>query len=277
MHLRLPEPNHARGPRATDPTTSTPERKEEPCTSSTCSSWRPGAYGRQRLSAPPRFPCGRAASPACTSVFAPDRPPVAGGPSSRSCALARRLPSRPASERGRRSGLDSSGPADSSAGGSDVSGLDDILGGLTGGKGGSGGLDDMLGGLLGGGRGGGGGGGSAMGALMPVLAGLLASGGLSKILGGLKANGLSAQADSWVGTGANQPVSGRDVEQAVGRERIQRSRSSLASRSPRPPTRSRRRSRRWWTESPRTESSRPSRTSTRPSTSWRRPAPGKPW
>ena len=60
-----------------------------------------------------------------------------------------------------------------------------------------------------------------MGALMPVLAGLLASGGLSKILGGLKANGLSAQADSWVGTGANQPVSGRDVEQAVGRERIQ--------------------------------------------------------
>jgi hypothetical protein len=71
-----------------------------------------------------------------------------------------------------------------------VSGLDDILGGLTGGKGGSGGL--------GGGRGGGGGGGSsAMGALMPVLAGLLASGGLSKILGSLKANGLGAQADSW--------------------------------------------------------------------------------
>jgi hypothetical protein len=55
-----------------------------------------------------------------------------------------------------------------------MSGLDDILGGLTGGKGGSGGLDDMLGGLLGG-RGGGGGG--TMGALMPVLAGLLASGG----------------------------------------------------------------------------------------------------
>jgi uncharacterized protein YidB (DUF937 family) len=103
-----------------------------------------------------------------------------------------------------------------------VSGLDDILGGLMGGKGGgSGGLDDLLGGLLGGGRGGGGGGGSAMGALMPVLAGLLASGGLSKILSGLKANGLSAQADSWVGTGPNQPVSGRDVEQAVGPEQIQ--------------------------------------------------------
>jgi uncharacterized protein YidB (DUF937 family) len=100
-----------------------------------------------------------------------------------------------------------------------VSGLDDILGGLMGGKGGGGGLDDVLGGLMGG-RGGGGGG-SAMGALLPVLGGVLASGGLSKIMGGLKANGLSAQADSWVGTGANQPVSGRDVEQAVGQEQIQ--------------------------------------------------------
>jgi uncharacterized protein YidB (DUF937 family) len=100
-----------------------------------------------------------------------------------------------------------------------MSGLDDILGGLMGGKGGSGGLDDVLGGLMGG-RGGGGGGGT-MGALMPVLAGLLASGGLSKILGGLKANGLSAQADSWVGTGANEPVSGKDIEQAAGREQIQ--------------------------------------------------------
>ena len=97
-----------------------------------------------------------------------------------------------------------------------MSGLDDILGGLMGGKGGSGGLDDVLGGLMGG-RGGGG----TMGALMPVLAGLLASGGLSKILGGLKANGLSAQADSWVGTGANEPVSGKDIEQAAGREQIQ--------------------------------------------------------
>jgi uncharacterized protein YidB (DUF937 family) len=97
-----------------------------------------------------------------------------------------------------------------------VSGLDDILGGLTGGNGGSGGMGDMLGGLMGGSGGGG------MGALMPVLAGLLAGGGLSKIMGGLKANGLSAQADSWVGTGANQPVSPGDVENAVGKEEMQR-------------------------------------------------------
>jgi uncharacterized protein YidB (DUF937 family) len=100
-----------------------------------------------------------------------------------------------------------------------MSGLDDILGGLMGGKGGSGGFGDMLGGLTGeGGRGAGAG---AMGALLPVLAGFLASGGLSKIMGGLRASGLSAQADSWVGTGANQPVSGRDVEQAMGQEQIQ--------------------------------------------------------
>lgn len=99
-----------------------------------------------------------------------------------------------------------------------MAGLDDILGGLMGGKGGSGGLDDLLGGLTGGS---GSGGGSGMGALLPVLAGVLASGGLSKIMGGLKANGLSGQADSWVGTGPNQAVSGSQVERAVGKEQIQ--------------------------------------------------------
>jgi uncharacterized protein YidB (DUF937 family) len=97
-----------------------------------------------------------------------------------------------------------------------VSGLDDILGGLMGGKGGAGGLDDVIGGLTG--RGGGGG--SGMSALLPVLAGVLASGGLNKIMGGLKANGLSSQADSWVGKGQNQPVQAKDVEQAVGPEQI---------------------------------------------------------
>jgi uncharacterized protein YidB (DUF937 family) len=102
-----------------------------------------------------------------------------------------------------------------------MSGLDDILGGLMGGKGGSGGLGGVLGGLTGDKQGSRGGGVGAMGALLPILAGFLASGGLSKIMGGLKANGLSAQADSWVGTDANQPVSGRDVEQAMGQEQIQ--------------------------------------------------------
>ncbi|HEY6417130.1 MAG TPA: YidB family protein [Acidimicrobiales bacterium] len=99
-----------------------------------------------------------------------------------------------------------------------MSGLDDMLGGLMGGQGGSGGLDSILSGVTGGQSGGGGGG---LGALMPVLAGLLASGGLQKILGGLKANGLSQQADSWVGTGPNQAVSGADMEKAVGSEQMQ--------------------------------------------------------
>ena len=98
-----------------------------------------------------------------------------------------------------------------------MSGRDDILGGLAGGKGG--GLDDMLGGLMGGG--GSGGSGSTMSALVPVLGGLLASGGLQKIMGGLKANGLSSQADSWVGTGPNQAVDGPQMEKAVGKEQIQ--------------------------------------------------------
>jgi uncharacterized protein YidB (DUF937 family) len=97
-----------------------------------------------------------------------------------------------------------------------MSGLDDILGGLMGGQGGSGGLDSILGGRLGGGQSGGGG----LGALVPVLGGLLASGGLQKILSGLKANGLSQQADSWVGTGQNEPVSGADMEKAVGADQM---------------------------------------------------------
>jgi hypothetical protein len=127
-----------------------------------------------------------------------------------------------------------------------MSGLEDILGGLMGGQGGSGGLDSILGGLTGGG---GQGGSSGRGALVPVLGGLLASGGLQKILGGLKANGLSQQADSWVGTGANQPVSGPTWRRRSARSRCRRSRSSSGSPSPRPPTWSRRPFPRWSTRS----------------------------
>ena len=71
------------------------------------------------------------------------------------------------------------------------------------------------------GGGGSGGSGSTMSALVPVLGGLLASGGLQKIMGGLKANGLSSQAESWVGTGPNQAVDGSQMEKAVGKEQIQ--------------------------------------------------------
>lgn len=109
-------------------------------------------------------------------------------------------------------------------------GLGDILGGLAGGgsSSGGGGLGDILGGILGGRGGGlgsssgGAGMGGLLGALLPLLGGLLAGGGLQKILSGLQANGLSAQADSWVGSGENQPVSGADVRQAVGDQEISR-------------------------------------------------------
>jgi uncharacterized protein YidB (DUF937 family) len=98
-----------------------------------------------------------------------------------------------------------------------MSQLDDLLGGLLGGKGG-GGLSDVLGGLTGGkgGSSGEGGAGGMVGALLPMLGGLLAGGGLNKILSGLQSQGLSSKADSWVGTGSNEPVTPGQVEQMIG-------------------------------------------------------------
>jgi uncharacterized protein YidB (DUF937 family) len=133
-----------------------------------------------------------------------------------------------------------------------MSGLDDLLGSLTkatgGSQGGGGGLEDLLGGLLGGGASGGGGsglqdvlggvlgGGSGGGsmstkaggvnagaiaaALAPLLGKLLQGGGLSRLLGNARASGLSAQADSWVGTGENQPVSRQEIKGVVGDDAV---------------------------------------------------------
>lgn len=109
-------------------------------------------------------------------------------------------------------------------------GLDDLLGGLLGGggsgaaSGGAGGLQDVLGGLLGGGTGSRSGGGMNMGALVailgPLVAKFLQNGGLSKIMQGAEANGLSAQADSWVGTGANEPLEPGQVRAVVGEDAV---------------------------------------------------------
>ena len=120
-----------------------------------------------------------------------------------------------------------------------MSGLDDLIKGVSGG--GSGGLGDLIGGLAGGGStgslgdilgglGGGtgksgtdglpGGMGGLLGSLLPVIGGMLAGGGLQKVISGFQANGLSAQADSWVGTGENAPISGDDVRKAVGAEEL---------------------------------------------------------
>lgn len=123
----------------------------------------------------------------------------------------------------------------SGQGGQGGLGLDDLLGGLLGGGSGSsgasagaGGLQDILGGLLGGGGGSAGtrsGGGIDIGALVatlgPLVAKFLQGGGLSKIMQGAQANGLSAQADSWVGTGANEPLEPSQVRAVVGEDAVQ--------------------------------------------------------
>ena len=74
-----------------------------------------------------------------------------------------------------------------------------------------GGLAGMLGGL---------GGASGLGALLPVVVGMLANDGKLGGLGGLmeKFNnaGLGDAAKSWVGTGENAPISGDQIGQVLG-------------------------------------------------------------
>ncbi len=125
--------------------------------------------------------------------------------------------------------------ADSSGGG-----LEDLLGGLLGdsggagsgaaqgGLGGLGGLGSVLGGMLGGGASGGSTGTSAGGmnmgalvaALAPLIAKLVKGGGLSKLMSNAQTSGLSAQADSWVGTGENAQVGAHEVRQVVGDDTV---------------------------------------------------------
>jgi uncharacterized protein YidB (DUF937 family) len=119
-------------------------------------------------------------------------------------------------------------------GGGQGGGLEDMLGGLLGGggggggsQGGLGGLEDMLGGLLGGGASASPGTASKgmnmtaiAAALAPLIAKLLKGGGLSKMMSGAQASGLSSQADSWVGTGGNAPISGQEVRGIVGDDTV---------------------------------------------------------
>lgn len=102
-------------------------------------------------------------------------------------------------------------------------GLGDLLGSLAGGGGSGGGLEEIIGGLTGGGGGSdgrAGGMGGLLGTLLPALGGMLAGGGLQQVLSGFQANGLSAQTDSWIGTGENEPISGEDVRKVVGNEEL---------------------------------------------------------
>ncbi len=92
------------------------------------------------------------------------------------------------------------------------SGGGDLLGGL-----GGGGLGSVLGGILGGGgsRSAGLGGNPMLRMLLPLVAGFLMNGGLQKILGRLQQGGKASKAESWVSTGANEPVDAADIREAL--------------------------------------------------------------
>ncbi|MGW1544109.1 YidB family protein [Streptomyces sp. NPDC002309] len=100
--------------------------------------------------------------------------------------------------------------------------LGSLLGGLLGGQGGSGAagggagniLGALLGALMGGGAGGGSGGGAGGGAGGGQAAGR-ANDPLGGLLDMLTKSGLADQAQSWIGTGENQPVNGAQVKEAL--------------------------------------------------------------
>jgi uncharacterized protein YidB (DUF937 family) len=99
--------------------------------------------------------------------------------------------------------------------------LNAVLGMLSSGgqQGGSGGLGNVIGSMMGGGAQGGGGLGNILGGMMG--GGQQAGGGgmdaLGGLLGMLKQSGLGQQADSWVSTGQNLPVSPEQIMAALGK------------------------------------------------------------
>ncbi|MFB7590524.1 YidB family protein [Streptomyces sp. NPDC056169] len=92
-------------------------------------------------------------------------------------------------------------------------------------------LGSLLGSLLGGGgQGGSGGAGGILGSLLGALAGGKSAGGggadganpLGGLLDMLTKSGLVDQAQSWVGTGDNQPVSGAQIAEALPDDTLQK-------------------------------------------------------
>lgn len=101
--------------------------------------------------------------------------------------------------------------------------LHGVLGSLLGGGGMMGGAPAQtgggLGGVLGGALGGLLGGGQQPAPVQQPMEGGL--GGLMGLLSRFQQNGLGHVADSWVGTGANQPVSPQQLEQVFGQQQVQ--------------------------------------------------------
>ena len=54
----------------------------------------------------------------------------------------------------------------------------------------------------------------------PLILRFLQNGGLEKLLSGFKERGLTDQADSWVSTGTNEPITGQQLEEVAGTEQI---------------------------------------------------------
>lgn len=103
-------------------------------------------------------------------------------------------------------------------------GLGDVLGGMLGGRGGQGGgVGEVLGGMLGGAGGGAAGGG--MGAVLGSMLGGGAGGagglgGLGGLLEQFQRAGFAEQANSWVGTGQNLPISPDALSQVFGSDTL---------------------------------------------------------
>jgi len=79
-------------------------------------------------------------------------------------------------------------------------------------------LGKAVGGAVGGAGGQGAGGGQA--ALLQALLGLLQGGGLQTLLQSLQQKGLGNIAASWIGTGANLPISADQVTQVLGHDTL---------------------------------------------------------
>ena len=116
--------------------------------------------------------------------------------------------------------------------------LDSVLGSVLnaqqgGGTGGQGGLADVLGGMLGQGQGGAQSGGLGnLGALLPVVIGMLANngqggGGLGGLMDKFNQAGLGDVLGSWIRTDPNPPISGEQLGQVLGGEKMSEIASQL--------------------------------------------------
>jgi uncharacterized protein YidB (DUF937 family) len=117
--------------------------------------------------------------------------------------------------------------------------LDSVLGSVlnsqsSGAQVGQGGLGDVLGGLLGQGQDGSqqGAGAGGLGALVPVVIGMLANdsqggGGLGGLMEKFNQAGLGGVLGSWIGSGPNPPISGEQLGQVLGDDKMSEIASQL--------------------------------------------------